>query len=211
MAAALDELAQTRPLVVYMNAVAASGGYYVASPARWIVAQPGTITGSIGVVTAKPVTVDLFDKLNVHTIEFTRGANAGIYSDAEPFTEAQRSQVRASIEAVYWRFVERVARGRKMTIEQVDAVGGGRVWTGEQALERGLIDELGDIHAAIRKARALANLPDTSPVIMVGGKIKDPLPPQLAEAIVPAALTYLRESARSLSGNAQVILPVWWA
>lgn len=209
MASALDELAKDRPLVVYMNNVAASGGYLIAAPAQWIVAQPGTITGSIGVVTAKPVTGDLRQKLLINAVEFKRGANAGLYSDAAPFTDEQRAVVRASIEHVYRRFVERVMRSRRMSFEAVDAVGGGRVWTGVQAHANGLVDELGDLRTALNKARALANLPDHAAVVMVSGKGK-PLPPQLAEAANPAAsIEYAMENARLLaSGTAQLIMPL---
>jgi protease-4 len=206
MTAALEELAKTRPLVAYMNAVAASGGYYIATPARHIVAQPGTITGSIGVVTAKPVTGGLRDLLRVRAVELARGANAGIYSDAQPFTDEQRALVRRSIEAAYRRFVERVARGRGLSVEAVDAVGGGRVWTGAQALQHGLIDEVGDLRAAIRTARELAALPEGAPVEVVGGKVKN-LPPQLAETVVPAAKYLLDNARRVANGSAQVIAP----
>jgi protease-4 len=209
MTSALDELAKTRPLVVYMNAVAASGGYYVATPARWIVAQPGTITGSIGVITAKPITGGLREKLHVNALAFTRGANADLYSDDAPFSEAQRAQVRASIESTYRQFVARVAASRRMSAEAVDAVSGGRVWTGEQALAHGLVDQLGDLRAALAKARELASLPDDAPVALVGGKAK-PLPPQLA-ADPAAALRYPLDNARALvNGTAQVIMPIWW-
>jgi protease IV len=209
MASALDELAKDRPLVVYMNSIAASGGYLIAAPAQWIVAQPGTITGSIGVVTAKPVTGELREKLMVNAVEFKRGANAGIYSDAAPFTEAQRAIVRASVEHVYRRFVERVMRSRRMTFEAVDAVGGGRVWTGAQAQANGLVDELGDIRAALKKAKVLAKLPDDAPIAVVSGKGK-PLPPQLAEAANPAAyLEYALANARLIAnGSAQLVMPL---
>ena len=211
MTSALEELAKSRPLVVYMNAIAASGGYYVATPARWIVAQPGTITGSIGVVTAKPITRGLRERLHVNTFTLTRGANASLYSDIAPFSDGQRAQVRASIEAAYRRFLDRVARGREMTVEAVDSIGGGRVWTGAQAHAHGLVDELGDVRAALKKARALANLPDYAPVTFVGGKGKN-LPPQLAEINLPgASMRYLHASARAIAnGMAQVLLPLWW-
>jgi protease-4 len=206
MTSALEPLAKKVPLVVYMNAVAASGGYYVATPARWIVAQPGTITGSIGVITAKPVTGGLREKLRVTTLEFTRGANAGIYSDTAPFTEAQRAQVRRSIEAAYRQFVERVANSRRMNFAAVDAISGGRVWTGEQALKNGLIDQTGDLRDAIAKAREFARLPDDAPVALVAGKGK-PLPPPLPAA----ALSYLLDNVRALAnGTAQAILPIHW-
>jgi protease-4 len=210
MTAALRELAKDRPLVVYMNGVAASGGYYIATAAQWIVAQPGTITGSIGVILGKPVTGALFEKLRINRMQFTRGANAGIYSDLAPFDEQQRVQMRASIEHNYQQFIGYVAEGRRMTVEAVDAVGGGRVWTGKQALELGLVDELGDLKAAVDKARELAGLPDHAPAALMQGKVK-PMVPQLAEAANPAAiLRYLQENLQFISGSAQVLLPVEW-
>jgi protease-4 len=211
MTAALAELATDRPLVVYMHNVAASGGYYVATPAQWIVAQPGTITGSIGVVTAKPVTNGLWEKLQVNRVEFARGLNAALYSDIAPFSEEQRARVYQSITHVYQQFVAHVARSRKLTPEAVDAVSGGRVWTGAQAIDHGLVDELGDLRAALAKARQLANLPDHAPLAIIHGKGK-PLPAQLAEAANPAAtLGYLYENLNGLcSGATHMLMPLWW-
>jgi protease-4 len=211
MTSALAELAKSRPLVVYMNAVAASGGYEIATPARWIVAQPGTITGSIGVITGKLVTGGLREKLSAHTFEISRGANAGIFSDTTPFDDGQRMKIRESVEHFYHQFVRQVARARHMSQEAVDAIGGGRVWTGAQALSNGLVDELGDVRAAIRKARELADLPDNTPLVILEGKGR-PLPPQVADAANPAAyLQYCLENARQIaSGTAQALLPVWW-
>ena len=209
MTASLEELAKTRPLVVYMNGVAASGGYYVATPARWIVAQPGTITGSIGVITAKAVMGGLRDKLHVNALEFTRGANATIFSDSAPFSEAQRTQMRATVVAIYDQFVARVAKSRQLSTVAVDAVSGGRVWTGAQALDHHLIDQLGDLQAALAKARELAHLPDDTPITLVSGKGK-PLVPQVASDPA-AALNYALDNTRELaSGRAQVITPIWW-
>jgi protease-4 len=209
MTSALEELAKSRPLVVYMNGVAASGGYYVATPARWIVAQPGTITGSIGVITAKPVTGGLREKFHVNTLEFLRGANAGNFSDLAPFSESQRAQMRRTVEVIYQQFIGRVAASRKISTEAVDAVGGGRVWTGQQALDHHLIDQLGDVQAALAKARELASLNDDVPIKVVQGKTKA-LPPQLA--VEPAAaLKYALENARLVaSGTAQMLSPVEW-
>lgn len=206
MTAALAELAADRPLVVYMNGVAASGGYYIATPAQWIVAQPGTITGSIGVISAKAITGGLYARLKVNRTSFSRGANADFLSDNTAFTEPQRAKMHASIERIYQQFIGHVARGRKLTPEQVDAVGGGRVWTGEQALQHGLVDELGDLRTALRKARELAQLPDHAPLVRVGGKLK-PLPAQLAEAAQPAAyLGYLNANLHSLCSGAPLLL-----
>lgn len=208
MTAALDELAKDRPVVVYMNSVAASGGYYVATPARWIVAQPGTLTGSIGVLSAKPVTRAFWEKVRTNRLEFVRGANAAVFSDSAPFTDSQRTQMRRTIERVYQQFIGRVAASRKLSLDAVDAVGGGRVWMGTQAKANGLVDELGDFRAALAKARELAKLPDDAPVAVVSGGGK-PLAPQLAEQANPAAsLLYWQENLRALSGSAQVLMPL---
>jgi protease-4 len=211
MTAALAELAKDRPLIVYMNNVAASGGYYVATPAQWMMAQPGTITGSIGVVAAKPVTNGLWGKLQVHRVEFARGLNAALYSDIAPFSDEQRARVYQSVTHIYEQFVRHVARSRKMTPEAVDAVSGGRVWTGAQAKEHGLIDELGDLRAAFDKARQLANLPDHAPLAIIRGRGK-PLAAQLAEQANPAAvLAYLHENLHWLGeGMTQMLMPWWW-
>jgi protease-4 len=189
-----------------MNGVAASGGYYIATPAQWIVAQPGTITGSIGVISAKAVTGGLYTRLRVNRTSFSRGANADFFSDSTPFNEAQRARMRASIERIYQQFIDHVARSRKLTTEQVDAVGGGRVWTGQQALQHGLVDELGDLQTALKKARELAKLPDDAPLVRVGGKLK-PLPAQLAEATQPAAyVEYVNRNLQTLCGGAPLVL-----
>ncbi|MBZ0276874.1 MAG: S49 family peptidase [Anaerolineae bacterium] len=211
MAAALDELAQTRPVVVFMNSVAASGGYYIATPSQWIVAQPGTITGSIGVISGRIVTDGLWGRLRVNRVEFARGTNANLYGDSGPLTDSQREKLMAGVKHTYGQFTGRVARSRKMTVEAVDVVGGGRVWTGVQAQAHGLVDELGGLDVALKKARELAHLPETAPLGIIQGKGK-PLPPQLAEKADPAAaLRYVHDNLRGIfNGSAQFILPFWW-
>lgn len=209
MAAALDELAKTRPVVVYMNNVAASGGYYVSTPARWIVAQSGTITGSIGVLSGKIVTQPLFEKLRINRTIFNRGENAGIMGDDSPLTDAQRQKLRTQIEQIYKVFIGRVAESRNMDVEAVDKIGGGRVWTGKQALEHGLVDELGDLRTALDKARELAKLPDDAPLVIPRARRPEPLAAQLAEQMNPAAgITRQYKAVRNtFNGRAQVIMP----
>lgn len=211
MTSALNQLAQDRPVVAFMNSIAASGGYYICTAASWIVAQPGTITGSIGVISGKPVTNGIFERLRANRLEFTRGANATIFSDATPFTDAQRDRVRQSIEHIYQQFIARVANSRRLSLEAVDAVGGGRVWTGAQAQAHGLVDELGDLRAALVKARELANLPEHAPLVVFEGKAK-PLPPQVLEQANPAAwLRYMYDNLRAVAnGSAQVLTPIEW-
>jgi protease IV len=209
MAAALTDLAARCPLVAYMDNAAASGGYYVATPARWIVAQGNTITGSIGVILAKVVTGGLFDKLNVRRVAFARGQNAGLLGIDQPFTDGQRAQMLAYITRGYDLFIGRVAAARRMSTQAVDAVGGGRVWTGAQALQHGLVDQIGTLSDAVAKARALANLPDYARVVQLRPSAKF-IPPWNA-ANPAAALAYMRQGARALgNGTALFLLPLAW-
>ncbi len=155
----LELLAARRPVVVYMGNVAASGGYYVAAPATYVMSQTGTTTGSIGVITAKVSAAGLYDHLSINRVSLARGEHAGLYRDTEPMTAEERDIFQRTIRETYDEFVAVVARGRKLSPEAVEAVGGGRVWTGRQARERGLVDSHGDFLDAIKKAAELAALP----------------------------------------------------
>jgi protease IV len=155
----VDRLRQEKPVVVYMNNRAASGGYYVSAPASAIVAQPTTLTGSIGIWGGKIVTQGLYDKLGANREVVSRGKAAGLYADAVPFTEEQRGKIRSQLGVGYALFKARVAAGRNMTEEEVESVARGRVWTGEQALDHGLVDALGDLQQAADRARELAGIP----------------------------------------------------
>ena len=147
-----------KPVVASMGAVAASGGYYVSMGADAIVANPGTITGSIGVVTGKLVARDLKDRLGVGADGVRTNANADAWSIDAPFTDAQQALVEAEADLFYDDFVARVAEGRNLTAAAVDAVARGRVWSGADALEHGLVDELGGLSTAITRAKVLAGL-----------------------------------------------------
>jgi protease-4 len=157
-----------KPVVASMGAVAASGGYYVAMGADAIVANPGTITGSIGVVTGKLVARDLKQRLGVGSDAVRTNANADAWSVDERFTPEQHARVEAEADLFYDDFVNRVADGRKLSVEEVDAVARGRVWTGADALEHGLVDELGGLRAAITRAKVLAGLDPDDDVRIVG-------------------------------------------
>ncbi|MGC2652885.1 MAG: signal peptide peptidase SppA [Mycobacterium sp.] len=156
-----------KPVVASMGAVAASGGYYVSTAADAIVANPGTITGSIGVLSGKLVAKGLKDKLGVGFDTVRTNANADAWSINAPFTAEQQAQVEAEADLCYSDFVERVAEGRNMSNEAVDAVAQGRVWTGADALERGLVDELGGLRTALRRAKILAGLDEDTEVRIV--------------------------------------------
>ena len=156
-----------KPLVISMGDVAASGGYYMAAPAHIIVAEPGTLTGSIGVVTGKFVVQGALDKLGIGTGAVSEGANAEIYSPFRPFSPAERSRVEEQMQATYELFLRRVAEGRQQTPDKVDAIAQGRVWTGHQARELGLVDELGGLEDAVRIAQQRAKLDMAKPVDLV--------------------------------------------
>lgn len=148
-----------KPVIISMSDAAASGGYLISSVGAKIVAQPATLTGSIGAFGGKFVPTELFDKLGVKWREISTSDNASMWSINESYTPAQWIKINALMDEIYESFVARVSKGRKMTIEQVEKVARGRVWTGEQALALNLVDQLGDLQAAIALAREEANLP----------------------------------------------------
>ena len=157
-----------KPVVASMGAVAASGGYYVSMAADAIVANAGTITGSIGVVTGKLVARDLKDRLGVGTDSVRTNTNADAWSVNAPFTTEQHAQVEAEADLFYTDFVQRVAQGRDLSVEAVHEVARGRVWTGADASDRGLVDELGGLRTAIRRAKVLAGLDADAKVKIAG-------------------------------------------
>ena len=162
MRQALVVVAAKKPVVVAMGPVAGSGGYWVATPGRWIVARPGTLTGSIGVLTGKLVTGGLWAKLLVNRETVAEGRHALMEGDEKPYTAEERQIVQSMIDRAYGMFLDVVASARGVTRGDVEPIAGGKVWTGEQALERKLVDELGGLDAALAKARSLAGLPDTA-------------------------------------------------
>jgi protease-4 len=153
-----------KPVVVSMGDVAASGGYYISMAADLIVAQPGTITGSIGVIVAKPVLSELLGRAGIDSDAVTQGAHATMFAPTQPFTEDEWARVNTWLDAIYADFTGKVAEGRRMTPAQVEEVARGRVWTGADALARGLVDELGGIDAAVAHARRRAGLPASAPL-----------------------------------------------
>lgn len=184
-----------KPVVASMGSVAASGGYYIAVAADAVVASPATITGSIGVLTGKLVIRDLLGRLGVGSDTVRTNANADAWAIDTPFTPEQRAHREAEADLLYADFVARVADGRNLTKDAVDRVARGRVWTGADALERGLVDELGGFRTALRRAKILAGLDEDADVRIVtypGGSLLDMLRPrassQPAAASLPDAL-----------------------
>ena len=157
----------SRPLITSMSDLAASGGYYISVPGQAIVAQPGTLTGSIGIFAGKMVLNGTLDKVGVTTETVKSGKNSDIYSPFARFSPDQRTKVGQYMDGFYKNFVAKVAEGRHLTPERVDAVAQGRVWTGAQAKERGLVDALGGLDTAIAIAKQRAHIPADEDVDLV--------------------------------------------
>ena len=155
----ISRIAEKIPVVVYMGDVAASGGYYVSAISNHIVAQSGTITGSIGVVSAKPSLDAVNEKLGITQVDLSRGQNSGLYTSTKALTDAQKMKFFEGIEEVYRQFKEVVSRGRDIPFDELDPICLGRVWTGRQALDHRLVDSLGNFQDAIQVAAELADLP----------------------------------------------------
>src|SRR3954468_2368681 len=153
-----------KPVVVSMGAVAGSGGYYVACGADEILAEPGTLTGSIGVLGGKPVVTGLTDRLGLRYDAVQRGAHARASSPHVPYDDSARERLEAMLDKVYDDFTSRVAQGRRMPREAVHDVARGRVWTGADAARNGLVDTLGGLRDAVRIARLRAGLAKDAPV-----------------------------------------------
>jgi len=183
----LEQLAREKPLVTCMANVAASGGYYVAAATHHIVAQPTTITGSIGVVAARLVTDSLFHKLGIVTETLQRGAHAGVMEPGKVLDASEREALDREIGGFYDSFIEIVARGRKKTTEEIEVVAQGRVWTGRDAHARGLVDELGGFDVAVAFACKRAGLDRASVDVTVVGAPWGDVPP-LNPAPAPQAM-----------------------
>ena len=157
---AVEAANQKKPVVVSMSDVAASGGYYISASAAKIIAQPSTITGSIGVLAGKPVMRGFYDWLGISNQYVLRGKTAGMFRETEKFSDEERAKFEEWIKTTYYHdFVPKVAKGRNKDAQFVDSVGQGRVWTGAQAKDRSLVDEFGGLDKAIDVAKQLAKIP----------------------------------------------------
>ena len=182
-------LQKQKPVVVVMGDVAASGGYYIAAPANMIIAQPGTITGSIGVISLRPNLSGLLAKADIHTTTLRRGANSGLMASSQPLSASERTAWRHLLLVTYDEFRQRVVSGRKMTEAELEPLAGGRVWAGVDARDLRLVDTLGGMPAGLRAAQDLARLtPDERAPLVVLRGARTRLPPQPFPAESLAAL-----------------------
>ena len=192
---ATQDARKKKPLIVSMSDVAASGGYYIGTGADRIVAQPATFTGSIGVVMVRPNIRALLARLGITTVTISRGKFADIEDITTPLSSDGRQKLIAEMDHIYQIFVDRVATGRKLSAERVNDIGRGRVWTGAQAKDNGLVDELGGFMAAIRAAKGAAGIAPAQEV---------PL------AFYPRPKSVLERIGSWLEGDAAVGLPAAW-
>jgi protease IV len=153
-----------KPVVVSMSDVAASGGYYISMAADVIVAQPGTLTGSIGVIMGKPVFEEALGRVGITTDSVAEGARARMLAPTHPFTQDEWDRINAWLDVVYQEFISKAADGRRMPVERMHELARGRVWTGADAAANGLVDELGGMAAAAEIARRRAGLPTGAPL-----------------------------------------------
>jgi protease IV len=193
----VSRVQRQKPVVVFMGNVAASGGYYVACGAQHIVAGATTLTGSIGVIAGKINLRGLLEKAGIHREIVSLGATASMPSTSAPYSEREWELLRRWMDEIYQRFKARVAAGRGRSLEAIEEVARGRAWTGRQALSVGLIDEIGDFEAAVRKAKELAEIPLDAdvPVLMIRPTKATPWP-SVAPASWEQALRSLRQLLR---------------
>jgi protease-4 len=175
----VEAVKEKKPVVVSMSDVAASGGYYIACNANKIVAEPSTITGSIGVVGGKPVVKGFYDWIGISNEYVLRGTNAGMFRESEKFTDSERAKFQEFLKGTYDDFTSKVAKGRKKDQAYIDSIGQGRVWTGKQGKDNGLVDEYGGLDKAIEIAKQLANIPANKGV----QRIVRPVPPTFWEQL----------------------------
>jgi protease IV len=157
---AVVQASKDKPVVASMGSVAASGGYYVAMAADRVLADPGTVTGSVGVFGGKFDFGGLYGKIGITREVITRGRNATIYADTGGFTDSERERVQSLINETYRDFVQKAADGRDMDFEAMEALARGQVWTGAEAFENGMIDQLGGLRRAFEVAKVQAGYPE---------------------------------------------------
>jgi len=190
----VSRIQQRKPVVVFMGNVAASGGYYVACGARHIVAGATTLTGSIGVIAGKMNLSGLLEKAGIHREILSLGATAAMPSAFASYSEREWELLRRWMDEIYQRFMVRVAAGRGQSLEAIEDIARGRVWTGRQALSLGLIDEIGDVEAAVRRAKELAEISRGADIPMIMMRPTKAAPwPVLPPATWEQALRSLRQ------------------
>ena len=176
--AALEKLSQIKPLIAYFTGVSASGGYYISTPANWIIAQPTTITGSIGVISGRINYQGLLNKYEINTAVNQEGERAHWGLPFEPFGVEERASAQKILDQTYNHFIDHVVKSRKnKSYEEIKEIAGGKVWTGSQALENGLVDQLGSLKDAYDKICSLTNVSIKTPLVTIYPSKSENYPP----------------------------------
>ena len=203
----ISQAAKRKPVIAFLDNVAASGGYYAAVAASHIVAQPLTLTGSIGVIIFRPVVGGLLEQFVVHRAAFKTGQHADVFSGLDPLSEQSLAMLNRTLNDSYDDFLERVQSGRRMTRAELEPLAGGRIWMGTEALEHGLVDTLGDFEAALVRARSMADLPESheTPPVWLSAK------PAAQRALMDPMKDAQRLIAlfKSSPRSAWALLPYW--
>ncbi|MDQ3863321.1 MAG: S49 family peptidase [Actinomycetota bacterium] len=206
----VERLSAKKPVVVLMGNAAASGGYYVSAAASHVVARRGTLTGSIGVLAIRPVALGLYEKLGINPVALDRGARAGLLDPSRHPDPDELRVIEDQIGRIYTEFKDRVARGRGMDFADLEGIAGGRVWTGAEALDLGLVDETGGFREALGKARELGGIEKDVPEVLVkvnpprGGR---PAPGEPARAAVEAIGEMWRALSELGAGGFLALVP----
>jgi protease-4 len=192
-----------KPIVASMGDIAASGGYYISMGADRIFAEPGTITGSIGVVGGKMSMKGLFDKVGVDTESISRGNNSGIFSSTNKFSDSERAVIEKMMKDIYSQFTSKACEGRKMDKDALEKFAGGQVFTGRVAKRHGLVDEIGTLRDSIQSAKRLAGIdPDEKVEIKVLPKPENPF-----EALFGADMDAEKEAQMLLLNGVAALAP----
>jgi len=199
----VERIRAKKPVVVLMGAAAASGGYYVSASASHVIARATTITGSIGVIITRPVAAGLYEKLGVNPVALDRGAHVGLMDASRPPTPEELDVLKSQLGNFYDEFKDRVSKGRGMELEPLERIAGGRVWTGAEALDLGLVDEAGGFRDALRKAAELGEMKD-DPGILV--KIS---PPRSGRPAPGDPVEVAREAVETMIQAAGQMSGVW--
>ena len=198
-----------KPVIVSMGGTAASGGYYVSAGADAVYANPSTITGSIGVYSGKFSAAGLYDRIGMNVEQYTRGRNAAMYSLSTPLDDSEYAAMDRMVADVYRQFKEKVETGRSLSEEEVEQVARGRVWSGTDALEQGLVDEIGGFHDAVRRARLEADIPDRADVALIEYSPRATEEGYVPRSTIQAAVTALFPQTEQLVPPEAALLQQW--
>lgn len=206
--AMMDAREHGKPVMASFSDVAASGGYYVAAAADGIVSNGGTLTGSIGVFALRPVLGGALDKLGIELESMTRGKHADFLLAGEPLSEGARARLQEMVLRTYTLFLGRVSAGRDMAVAEVDAVAQGRVWTGRQAVDIGLVDELGGMRVAVDRIREQLGLAEDADVVLVPFPARRSLSEEIADLLDARIAKAVADGVRLPDAARRI--QAWW-